>query len=493
MYSHRSTRPAVIPAFVRAVFTASVVACMLCIVSTARAIDLPETPAAQRLNELTDLMTDATPGRVAEYVGTRYTADYAAFLPIDRRIASFMDWHRRGGMEVIEVLENQPHRIEVIAEQRVTGERWMLGIHVEAEPPHRVERMMVGRAPLPPLDASLSDHDIARRWLAYVGDLAEHDLFSGAVLIARNGEVLGQRAWGLANRDFDAANTVHTRFNLGSMNKTWTAVAIGQLVQTGKLAFDDPLSKFVDYPNADTASKIRIEHLLTHTSGLGSYFTEEFDRTARKNLRTVDDVLALSADQPLAFEPGTDWRYSNTGMLVLGKVIEAVTGLDYYDYVEQHVLQPAGMTRSGCFELDRVNDNLAVGYAERWSADGAETVNNVFDHVVRGGPAGGCYSTVGDLVRFATALNDGTLVSPAMAETLTTGKPEVGSPDYGYGFGIHPGRALFGHSGGFIGISANLDISVDPAGWVIVVLANTETSRAPTIKARQLIGLAEPE
>ncbi|MBY6204232.1 serine hydrolase domain-containing protein [Halomonas denitrificans] len=461
--------------------------------SLAHAADLPDTPAAQRLNELIGLMANATPDRVADYVGRHYTDEYAGFLPIDRRIASFMDWHRRGGMQVVEVLESRPERIDVITKQAATGERWMLGVQVEAEEPHRVERMMVGRAPMPAIERPLSEREVAERWLAYVGELAERDLFSGAVLIAHDGTVLGQAAWGLANRDFDAPNTVHTRFNLGSMNKTWTAVAIGQLVEAGKLAFDDPLSKFIDYPSAEAASEIRIEHLLTHTSGLGSYFTEDYDRTARKTLRTVDDFLALSAGQAPAFEPGTDWQYSNTGMMVLGKVIEVVSGENYFDYIQHHVLDPAGMDRSGCFELDRVNDNLAVGYAERWSRDGAEVVNNVFDHVVRGGPAGGCYSTVGDLFRFANALTDGTLVSPAMAETLTTGKPEIGSPDYGYGFGIHPGRALYGHSGGFIGISANLDITVDPAGWVVVVLANTETSRAPTLKARQLIGVRESE
>jgi len=151
------------------------------------------------------------------------------------------------------------------------------------------------------------------------------------------------------------------------------------------------------------------------------------------------------------------------------------------------------MSRSGCFELDRVNDNLAVGYAEQWSVEGVELKNNLFEHVIRGGPAGGCYATVGDLHRFARALNDGTLVSQDMAHTLTTPKPELDSPNYGYGFGIHPNRALYGHSGGFVGISANLDITVDPDGWVVVVLANDENMRAPVMMARHLIGVEEPE
>ncbi|MDX1626117.1 MAG: serine hydrolase domain-containing protein, partial [Wenzhouxiangellaceae bacterium] len=300
---------------------------------------------------------------------------------------------------------------------------------------------------------------------------------------------LGQRAWGLAHRDFGVPNDTTTRFNLGSLNKTWTAVAVAQLAESGKLSFDDPLSKFVDYPDAESAKKIRIEHLLTHTSGLGSYFTEEYDRTARKDLRSLDDFLALSADQPPAFEPGTDWLYSNTGMLVLGKVIEAASGQDYYDYIQQHILQPAGMQASGCFELDRVNEKLAVGYEDRWTIEGKETVNNLFEHVVRGGPAGGCWSTAGDLFRFAEALKAGRLVSAELAETVTTPKPGLGSPGYGYGFGIHPGGALYGHSGGFTGISANLDIVREPEGWVVVALANHGSVRPAVQRARHLIGV----
>jgi CubicO group peptidase (beta-lactamase class C family) len=401
------------------------------VASTEAQTELPDTPAAARLGEMLTLMDRATPSGIAAFVESAYTPDYLAYLPMDRRIAAYMDWHRRGGMRVIEVNESEAHRIDVVTEQAATGERWRIGVHVESAPPHRIERMLMGRAPLPALERPDDDGAVAERWLAYVAGLAEKGLFSGAVLIGRHDQVLGRGAWGLANRDFDVPNTVTTRFNLGSLNKTWTAVAIAQLVEAGTMAFDDPLSKFIDYPDAESASKIRIEHLLTHTSGLGNYFTEEYMGTARKDMRTIDDFLALSAEQSLAFEPGADWQYSNTGMMVLGRVIERVSGKDYFDYIQQHVLDRAGMSRSGCFELDRVNDHLAIGYAERWSLGGVEIVNNLFEHVVRGGPAGGCYSTVDDLFGFAVALQDGTLVTPDMAETLTSGKPELGSPDYG--------------------------------------------------------------
>lgn len=469
-------------------FAQAVLAFALCI-HLANAAELPATPAGQRLGEVMALVDSASPRAVADYIGQHYTDQYADRLPLGGRIDGYMNWKDRGGFELIEVRNSEDHLIETTLRQPVSDEYWMFSLAVEDKTPHRIESIRMGRSPLPLLEPRLSDREAADRFVDYVAGLADKGLFSGAVLIGRNGEVLGEGAWGLANRDFDAPNTVETRFNLGSMNKTWTAVAIAQLVEAGKLAFDDPVSKYVDYPDAGAAQKIRIEHLLTHTSGLGNYFTEEYASTARKDMRTIDDFLALSADQDLAFEPGEGWQYSNTGMMLAGKIIELASGQDYDSYIAEHIFTPAGMTRSGCFELDEVNDNLAVGYWEDWSVEGMTIKNNLFEHVVKGGPAGGCYSTVRDLFHFAEALKAGKLVSGKMAETLTTGKPELNSEQYGYGFGIHPGRALYGHSGGFTGISANLDITVDPEGWVIVVLANDDTMRAPVIKSRQLVGI----
>ena len=454
---------------------------------------LPDTPAASRLADLMSVMSAATPAGVSEFVRDHYTAANAARLSLNTRIASFMDWKARGGMVVVDVTMSDPHRIEVTVCQSLSEERRVLSVEVESESPHRIETIMLGRSPLPTITPSLDDRSAADHFIAYTDRLARAGLFSGAVLLARNGRILAQQAWGLANRDFGVPNTLETRINVGSLNKMWTAIALAQLVEAHEVSFTDPLSKYINYPNATSAASIRLQHLLSHTSGLQSYFTDEFDRSARNALRTVDDFLMLSQRQPLAFEPGTDWRYSNTGMLVAGKVVEIVSGQTYFDYVHTHVLGHAGMDRSGFFELDRVNENLAVGYAKRWSPDGCEIVNNIFEHVVRGGPAGGGYSTVADMFRFTEALSNGTLLSTAMAEVLTTPKPELGSPLYGYGFTIHPERALYGHDGRFTGISANLDIVTSPPGWVAVVLANDNGMRAPALKARQLIGVTVPE
>jgi CubicO group peptidase (beta-lactamase class C family) len=197
--------------------------------------------------------------------------------------------------------------------------------------------------------------------------------------------------------------------------------------------------------------------------------------------------MRLVKNDSLQFEPGTRWSYSNTGMLVLGKVIEAVTGQDYFDYVREHVAKRAGMTNTDAYELDRVNKNLAVGYEHESTPRGGEYRNNIFMHVIRGGPAGGGYSTVEDLTRFAEALKAGKLVSKEGVRLLTTPKPELNSPNYGFGFGVDEDGRVVGHGGGFPGINSQLDIYVGE-DYTFAVMSNYGGGAQPIVeKARSLI------
>jgi len=237
-------------------------------------------------------------------------------------------------------------------------------------------------------------------------------------------------------------------------------------------------------------SKVRVEHLLSHTSGLGSYFNETYRRTARQLLRKVDDYKPLVAEETLAFEPGTKWQYSNTGFLLAGAVIEAVTGKDYFDVVRERVYAKAGMKDSDSYDIDHVVPNLAVGYSRERTASGARWRANTFEHVIRGGPAGGGYSTARDLLAFAEAMRKGKLVSPATRDRLWSAQPDLNSPEYGFGFGIGKdslGRSA-GHSGGFPGISSVLDIYLD-TGWTVVVLSNVDDGMPPVAqKLREVAG-----
>jgi len=335
----------------------------------------------------------------------------------------------------------------------------------------------------------LSDAEVVEQLKAYTERMASRDVFSGTVLLAKAGKPLYSAAFGEANKDFGVRNTLDTKFNLGSMNKMFTAVAVMQLVEAGKLSLDDTLGKFLraGAMRPDVLSKVRVKHLLTHTSGLGSYFTPQWDKQSRALYRSVDDWMGLVKDESLQFEPGTRWGYSNTGMLVLGKVIEAASGQDYFDYVRERIARPAGMINTDAYDLDRVNRNLAVGYQREETPRGVEYKNNIFMHVIRGGPAGGGYSTVEDLTRFAEALKAGKLVSAASYRVLTTAKPEFNSPEYGFGFSILAGGRIVGHGGGFPGINSQLDIYVGE-DYTLAVMSNYGGGAQPIAdKARALL------
>ncbi|MFT3883366.1 MAG: serine hydrolase domain-containing protein [Gemmatales bacterium] len=316
------------------------------------------------------------------------------------------------------------------------------------------------------------------------------DKFSGVVLLAKDGKPLFHKAYGYASLRFQVPNKLDTKFNLGSMNKMLTSVAICQLAEQGKLSFDDPIIKHLpDYPNKTVAEKVTIHHLLTHTSGLGHYWNEKF-RAKMPTLRTVSDFLPLFVDEPLRFEPGERMFYSNAGFIVLGLIIEKVSGQTYYDYVRQHVCKIAGMNNTDSYEVDLIVPNLAIGYTFQSSLTGPSNKNakpvrreNFYLHAVKGGPAGGGYSTAEDLLAFAAALREHRLLNSKYTTLATTGKVQMG-PDgkYAYGFGDFTanGHRHIGHNGGAPGISADFRDYLD-LGYTAIVLSNYDgASELPT-------------
>ncbi|MHB1329072.1 MAG: serine hydrolase domain-containing protein [Gemmatimonadales bacterium] len=447
-------------------------------------------PAVRRAREMVALINSGTPAMIQAYVDSAF-APAMRRMPLSAHVSYVMgqrELSRR--LEWVAPIESTPTMAVVHLTRQLTGAPLALMVRTEGE---RGLIEGIGQRPPPPGSAppvkASTDREMAAELERYVDVLAKADVFSGAVLLAHNGRVLFSRAYGQANKDFEAPNQVDTRFNLGSMNKMFTGVAIAQLVEKGKLSFDDPLSKFLpDYPTPEAAQKIRIKHLLTHTSGLGSYFNQEFMRSSRALYRTVDEMMQLAKGDSMAFEPGTRWAYSNTGMLVLGKVIEVASGQDYFSYVRDNIYRPAGMTHSDAYELDYVTPNLAVGYDKEFLPDGSKRYrNNIFQHVIRGGPAGGGYSTVADLHRFAEALTSGKLVGKPYLEALTTPKSEISSPQYGYGFSVNASTGAVGHSGGFPGISSNLDIFTR-SGYVAVVQSTYGGGSQPVVeKMRALV------
>lgn len=450
-----------------------------------------DTPAARRVMELIKIINSTDAAATKRFIEESYGGQLAG-MPLDAHlnfIAQMRD--RSRGVEFQGLQESSATEATALLRRKLTEDWIALAVSVEAGAPHRITGIGQRAPKIPAAERAakkLTDAERARELEAYVQKLAEADVFSGAVLLAKDGKVIFEKAYGEASKDFGVANRVDTKFNLGSMNKMFTAVAIAQLVERGKLSFEDSLAKFLpEFPSKEAAEKIKIKHLLTHTAGLGSYFNRKFMESSRARFRTVSDMMTLAEGETLAFEPGAKWAYSNTGMLVLGAVIEKVTGQSYFDYVRENIYKLAGMTNTDAYELDLVTPNLAVGYQKEYTEGGVRFRNNVFQHVIRGGPAGGGYSTVGDLLKFDTALRANKLVGAEHVKQLLSAKPELNSPEYGYGFGVDTKRRIVGHSGGFSGISSNLDMFLD-SGYTAIVMSNYGGASQPvTRKMQELI------
>ncbi len=309
---------------------------------------------------------------------------------------------------------------------------------------------------------------------------AARDRFSGVVLVTKHGAPVYRAARGMADREKALPNTLETRFNLGSMNKMFTATAIMQLVQQGKIALDAPLGRYLpDYPNRDVASKVTIEQLLTHTAGTGNIFGPDYD-AHRLELQTHDDYLRLYGARGPSFEPGSRFEYSNYGPVLLGLVIERVTRRSYYDHVARKIFKPAGMHHTGSEPIDALLPGTAIGYMR---ADGGGKKPN-FDILARGTAAGGGYSTAGDLTRFADALLANKLLSKANTQLMITGKVDLPRGKYAYGFldMRGAGEGYVGHGGAAPGVNGDLRIFPDD-GYVVVVLSNIDPPFAGRVGA----------
>jgi CubicO group peptidase (beta-lactamase class C family) len=381
-----------------------------------------------------------------------------------------------GGFTMVRIEKSEPLSIAVLLQEKSSDTVARLEMKVSADEPPKILSSMMRAIPRPPDLAipRLKEEDALAALTAHVDEVAKKDEFSGVVLVARHGKVLLQKAWGQANREKGTPATLDTRFRLGSMNKMFTAVATLQLVEAGKLALDDPIGKYLpDYPNKDIASKVTVRHLLTHTGGTGDIFGPDFEKN-RLTLREHSDYLKLYGARDLTHEPGAEFRYSNYGFVLLGALIEKVTGMSYYDYVQSKIFKPAGMSSTASLSETEAVPNRSVGYMK----DNGKWMPNTDTLPWRGTAAGGGYSTAGDLLRFAQALESGKLISKASLASATTPNKE----DYGYGFGIQGEGPLrsYGHGGGAPGMNGELRI-FPQLGTVVISLSNLDPPAATRI------------
>lgn len=335
----------------------------------------------------------------------------------------------------------------------------------------------------PPRPApSIKPAELATKVDAELQELSIQDEFSGVVLVAQKGAPVFQKAYGLQSKEYGVPNNLETKFNIGSIDKIFTKIAIGQLLEQGKIAsVDDKLEKYLpDYPNHEVASAVTLRQILNMQSGIGDFFGPDFRSSPKDKFRSLADYLPLFASKPLAFPPGTKRQYSNGGYIVLGAVIEKLTGQSYYAYVRDNIFKPLGMEDTDFYEGDVPTPNLASGYTHLGSESGPRR-NNIYTRPAKGSSAGGGYSTAGDLLKFANAMDAGKIKNPAFEEDA----PKPPNAPFASMRGI-------GIAGGAPGLNAVLETAL-PGGYAIVVMSNYDPPSAEEVsgKIRECMGLPD--
>lgn len=311
------------------------------------------------------------------------------------------------------------------------------------------------------LSAAAAAQDMARQVDEYVNRYVKNNQFSGAVLVAKGGKVVLSKGYGMANYELDVANVAQTKFRLGSITKQFTAMAILQLQEKGLLSVDDPITKY--FPDYKIAEKVTIHHLLSHTSGIHNFTNDpEYGQTMTLP-SPIEKTIARFKDKPLDFAPGEKWDYSNSGYILLGAIIEKVSGKSYEEYLKENIFQPLGMTNTGYDHSDVILKNRAAGY----QMSKGKMVNASYLDMSIPHAAGALYSNVEDLYLWDRALYTEKLVKKATLEKIFTPVKN----DYGYGWAIEnqKGHKRISHNGGINGFGTQINRYVGDDVCVIVL------------------------
>lgn len=413
----------------------------------------------------------------------RGEAELVALLERLGREMGTLEFHHAEG-SALRTGQSVRHSMHVFV--RSTGEkRWKdLQFMLEATPPHKIANLVFIASVAEPVNlpnGSITDPRTIE-WLdGYVDKLVADEDLSGAILIAERGRPVFERYFGHADSARTVPCTERTRFNLGSGNKMFTALAAALLVEEGRLSFDATLDQFFpEFAERAWAGKATVGHLLSHTSGLGEYWTAETDEPLRK-VRTLREVLPFVERAGIRFAPGEGAEYSNSNFILAGLVIEAVTGEDYHDFVRRRIFEPCGMANTDAYPRDGSVPDLATplsGTPRAWR--GAP-------HGRRGTSAGGGFSTARDILRFSNRLVEGGIVPPAVLARMTSSKTEgiaAAELDYGYGFILESGAsgaASFGHGG--IARGVNFEYRYFPeSGIALIAFSNQDNGAYDSLR-----------
>jgi len=433
--------------------------------ASAQAAKAAKKPATAHLEAYIEAFNSGSLDKMKAFFEEHFAASALKETPVPQRLARYQSGKvQLKSFEVQRVVAELEHQTAILTRAGNGNDILLRGL-VEKTAPRKLLAILADRVEDPSMitvpDPKADDGEFVAAIRSYLDEKTRTDEFSGVVLVARDARVLFHEAFGLADREAKVPNRKDTKFNLGSINKNFTRVAVLQLVRQGKIALDDTIKRFLpDYPNAKAADKVTVRQLLNMTSGIADFFGDRYDATPKEKIRSLKDYLPLFADLPLEFEPGTSNKYSNGGYVVLGLIVEKASGVDYYKYVRENVFKPAGMLDTDSFARDAGTANLAKGY----TAEGAPSGERILNHATlpgRGSSAGGGYSTAADMHKYVLALKDKKLYLP----------------DTSAGLGI---------AGGAPGINASVEW--DPrAGTIVIVLTNLDPPAAGTV-SRQIVG-----
>lgn len=304
--------------------------------------------------------------------------------------------------------------------------------------------------------------------------------FSGVIAISKNGSMLLERGYGYADSSQKIVNTSQTKFCIASVGKLFTAVAIAQLVEQGKLSFNAPIGTYISGFPKDVADSVTIADLLDMTGGFGNSATVSGDHPL-----TLAELMQPIYTESLQSKPGATFNYSNDGYVVLGAIIQHVTGEPYATYIQQHIFNPADMhdTVIAAYRPAQVA-GMAHGYTNQ---NGALADISTMYQIAN--PSGGAYSTAGDLLKFAQAFMNHKLLSPAMTSAILVprvntpqpGGPSVDEYTYGFAYQAYNNVSFVGHNGGTAGYEDQLDM-YPSKGYAVVVLTNQDGTMVPVIR-----------
>lgn len=362
----------------------------------------------QKMNQLIKLLKDPQPAKVESYINTQLDKNLLEAYPMSDHLEYYNETIGSiGSFEVVNIQNTMGSDFNL--DLKTSGgkiKRFLVEFH--PNPPHGLMGMQ--QSPYTSFDdLQISDYQLLHNALQ---EKADNNEFSGNLLIAQNDNILFNHAYGYADKRFGVKNTLETRFNLASITKDFTALAILQLSQAKKLSLDDLIGKYIpEFPDSK-GQKISIRHLLTHQSGLDQSFSDPVFVKLKHQMNDIEDYIDIIKDDELLFEPGTGSEYSNDGFEILGVIVQRVSGMSYYDYVRQHIFEKLNMMDSGYIQVSLAQKNMARNYTNlsALGPDEGFLRETLYMFPAIGSASGGAYSTTADMLTYMNAIESGKLL-----------------------------------------------------------------------------------